>query len=157
MSIDLNSAMQSGSLAGKYAVVTGGSRGIGAGIAIQFAKKGAKGVAITYIENTAAAEKTAAEIEKFGEKALIIQADISSNSIGETVIQGALKGFGSGILDIVVNNAAFLDLTKWETFMKITSANFQNMFQCNVLAPVKIIQAVMPHLPERGGRIINIS
>ena len=94
-------------------------------------------MAITYIGNIAAAEKTAAEIEKFGAKAVIIQADISSDSIGETVIQGALKGFGSGILDIVVNNAAFLDLAKWETFMKIASANFHNMFQCNVLAPVK--------------------
>ena len=100
----------SASLVGKCAVVTGGSRGIGAAIAVYLAKKGAEGVAITYVGNKTAAEKTAAEVTALGSRAAIIQADILSDNYGEVVIKGALRGLNTEILDVIVNNAAIVDM-----------------------------------------------
>lgn len=102
-------ANSSASLAGKYAIVTGGSRGIGAAIAVQLARKGAEAIAITYVGNKALAENVVAEIEAIGAKAIAIRADIESNDVGEVLIRDALRGLHTEHLDIIVNNAALLD------------------------------------------------
>lgn len=145
------------SLAGKYAVVTGGSRGIGAAIAVYLAKKGAEGVAITYVGNQTAAEKVAAEVRAFGSKATVIQADILSEDYGKLVIQGALRGLETDHLDVIVNNAAIIDMAYNEPFMDMAFETAHQLFQGNTLAPLSIIRLAFPYLPTRGGRIINIS
>ncbi len=136
-------------LKGKRALVTGGSRGIGAAIALTLAEHGAD-VAITYQNAAGRADDVVAAIEKLGRRALAVQADSADpdaikRAVTETV--AALKG-----LDILVNSAAIalggaiadLDLTK-----------FQQMMDVNVRGPVAFAQAAIPHLPE-GGRIISI-
>jgi 3-oxoacyl-[acyl-carrier protein] reductase len=145
------------SLAGKYAVVTGGSRGIGAAIAVYLAKKGAEGVAITYVANKKAAEKVAAEVGAFGSKASIIQADILSENYGKVVIQGALRGLETDHLDMIVNNAAIVDMAYNEPFIDMAFETTHKMFQGNTLAPLSVIRSAFPYLPASGGRIINIS
>jgi 3-oxoacyl-[acyl-carrier protein] reductase len=145
------------SLAGKYAVVTGGSRGIGAAIAVYLAKKGAEGVAITYVANKKAAEKVAAEVGAFGSKASIIQADILSENYGKVVIQGALRGLETDHLDMIVNNAAIVDMAYNEPFIDMAFETAHKMFQGNTLAPLSVIRSAFPYLPASGGRIINIS
>jgi 3-oxoacyl-[acyl-carrier protein] reductase len=147
----------SASLAGKYAVVTGGSRGIGAAIAVYLAKKGAEGVAITYVQNRAAAEKVAAEVGALGSKAVIIQADILSANYGDMVIQGALRGLEIDRLDVIVNNAAIVDMAYNKPFMEMAFETAHKLFQGNALAPLSVIRSAFPYLPVRGGRIINIS
>ena len=147
----------SASLAGKYALVTGGSRGIGAAIAVYLAKKGADGVAITYVENKAAAEKVAAEVVALGSKACLIKCDVLSDGYGEVIVQGALRGLETNHLDIVVNNAAIVDMAYNQPFMEMSFDTVHDLFQGNTLAPISVIRAVFPYLPERGGRIINIS
>src|SRR5271156_2330495 len=147
----------SASLAGKYAVVTGGSRGIGAAIAVYLAKKGAEGVAITYVGNKPAAEKIAAEVTALGSRAAIIQADILSDNYGEVVIKGALQGLNTEILDVIVNNAAIVDMAYNQPFMDMSFKTSHKLFQGNTLAPLSVIRSAFPYLPARGGRIINIS
>ena len=147
----------SASLAGKYAVVTGASRGIGAAIAIYLAKKGAEGVAITYVENRPAAEKIAAEVIALGSKSTIIQANTLSDDYGQVVINGALHGLDSDHLDIVVNNAAIVDMAYNQPFMDMSFDAAHKLFQGNTLAPLSVIRSAFPYLPASGGRIINIS
>jgi 3-oxoacyl-[acyl-carrier protein] reductase len=147
----------SASLAGKYAVVTGGSRGIGAAIAVYLAKKGAEGVAITYVGNKTAAEKIAAEVTALGSRAAIIQADILSDNYGEVVIKGAIQGLNTKVLDVIVNNAAIVDMAYNQPFMDMSFETSHKLFQGNALAPLSVIRSAFPYLPARGGRIINIS
>lgn len=157
MTILSTSARASAPLAGKYALVTGGSRGIGAAIAVQFARKGAEAIAITYVGNKTAAHKVVAEIQSIGSKAIAIQGDTLSNDFGSNVVQGALQGLGTDHLDIIVNNAAIVDINVGEPFFQLTSKGFHMMFQGNVFGPLSVIAAAFPHLPAYGGRIINIS
>jgi 3-oxoacyl-[acyl-carrier protein] reductase len=147
----------SASLAGKYAVVTGGSRGIGAAIAVYLANKGAEGVAITYVGNKTAAEKVATDVVAFGSKATIIQADILSDNYGEVLIHSALQGLETDHLDVIVNNAAIVDMAYNQPFMDMEFETAHKLFQGNTLAPLSVIRSAFPYLPARGGRIINIS
>ena len=151
------SAGASASLKGKFALVTGGSRGIGAAIAVYLAKKGVEGVAITYVGNKTAAEKVAAEVTTLGSKATIVKADVLSEDYGEVVVQGAMRGLRTKHLDIVVNNAAIVDMAYNQPFMDMSSDITHKLFRGNTLAPLSVIRAAFPYLPERGGRIINIS
>ena len=98
---------QSISLANKIAIVTGASRGIGAGISVELARRGAK-VALVYRSesSTPLAEKVAAEIESLGSKAKLIRADLNSLECGRHVVAETLSGLGVEHVDILVNNAA---------------------------------------------------
>src|SRR5690348_16960894 len=91
------------SLEGKHAIVTGGSRGIGAGIAKELAKKGAK-VLITYSASATKAEEVVADIKSAGGEAVAVQADCMSQTAPQTIVRTALKAFGEGV-DIIINNA----------------------------------------------------
>src|SRR5579863_3636 len=89
-------------LEGKVAIVTGASKGIGAGIAKTFALDGAR-VVINYASDKAGAEKTAAEIEKSGVQAFIVKADVSKENEAQALVHETAKRFGK--LDTLVNNA----------------------------------------------------
>jgi 3-oxoacyl-[acyl-carrier protein] reductase len=146
------------SLAGKTALITGGSRGIGAGIAFQFAKKGITGIAVTYANSPEAAEETLATCRKLGvQKTVAIHGDLLDAEIGPNLIPKVLAGLDTNTLDIVVNNAAVVDLTLMEPFEGITLDAFSKAMQGHVFGMISIIRAALPHLPPRGGRVINIS
>jgi 3-oxoacyl-[acyl-carrier protein] reductase len=137
------------SLAGKRALVTGGSRGIGAEIVRRLVADGAA-VAFTYGASSVEAEKLVAEIGEAGGTAVAIQADSAdpeqvARSVDETVAQ-------LGGLDVLVNNAGVAHVDNAESF---PLEQFDRLLAVNVRAVFVAIQRALPHLGE-GGRIINI-
>jgi 3-oxoacyl-[acyl-carrier protein] reductase len=146
------------SLAGKTAIVTGGSRGIGQAIAIHLARKGLTRLAITYVANSKAAEATLEQCRRLGVKeAVAIHADTLDPQFGLKIVSQVLKHFDTNVIDILVNNAILADPAKALPVKDTSLENFLEVMQGNVYAPVSLITAVLPHLPTYGGRVINIS
>ncbi|EPY50118.1 3-ketoacyl-acyl carrier protein reductase [Schizosaccharomyces cryophilus OY26] len=144
------------SLQNKVAIVTGASRGIGAAIAENLARRGAK-VAITFTSNSSidATEQLVKKIKGFGTSAdaIKIQADLRDVSSVKHVVDATRKAFGSTI-HILVNNAGYLDEPK--PLGTTTMEQYNNIFDLNVRAVFVMTEAVAPYLPKSGGRIINI-
>jgi len=137
-------------LQGKVAVVTGASKGIGAGIARELAARGAA-VAVNYAGSKAAAEKLAAEIKAAGGKAVVIQADLSNpDAIGPFIEKVARE---LGPIDILVNNAGVYEFSPIEG---VTPDHFHKQFNLNVLGLLLTTQAALKHFNADGGSIINI-
>ncbi|KAF5005203.1 hypothetical protein FDECE_8324 [Fusarium decemcellulare] len=146
------------SLAGKTAIVTGGSRGIGQAIALHLARKGLTKLAITYASNIKSAEATLDQCRTLGVKnAVAIQADALDPKFGPKLISQALEQLDTKAIDILVNNAVLSDPTKARPIKDETLENFLEVMQANVYAPVSLTTALLPHLPAYGGRVINIS
>ena len=137
------------SLSGKVALVTGGSRGIGAAIALRLAQLGAD-VAITYSNASAPAEKVVADIKALGRKAIAIKANAASEADLNGLLAKVVKDFGH--LDILVNNAGIFDAAP---ISEITLERFDKTMAVNVRALFQLIQQAAEILPK-GGRIINI-
>lgn len=137
-------------LKGRKALVTGGDSGIGAAVAIAFAREGAD-VAIVYMpQEQEDADHILDEIKKAGVKALAIPGDIKDESFCRELVRKTVDEFGS--IDILVNNAGKQEFVgKLED---ITSEQFQHTFQTNVFAMFWITQAAVPHMPA-GASIIN--
>ncbi|MCC8979351.1 SDR family NAD(P)-dependent oxidoreductase [Bradyrhizobium acaciae] len=138
------------SLQGKRALVTGGSRGIGAAIARRLAAEGAD-VAITYERSADRAEAIGAEIRKQGRRVLALQADSADASAVRGAVNAAAKAFGG--LDILVNNAGIF--RGGGPIDAITLEDIDATLAVNVRAVVVASQAAVAHMGE-GGRIINI-
>jgi 3-oxoacyl-[acyl-carrier protein] reductase len=136
-------------LSGKSALVTGGSRGIGAAIAMRLAKEGAE-VAITYSSSPDRAKQVVEEISKRGDKALAIQADSGDQTAVRAAVQQVVKEFGK--LDILVNNAGVLALGPIADF---PPEDFEKALSVNVRSVFTAIQEALRHMPD-GGRIITI-
>ncbi|KIW64490.1 hypothetical protein PV04_09419 [Phialophora macrospora] len=147
------------SLHGKVALITGGSQGIGAAIALQFVRKGIAALAITYATNSKGAENTLAECLAISPslKAVAIQADVLDPSIGPNLVSRTVEGLGTERIDIVVNNAAVLDTALLQPFAGTTPDTFNKMMQGNVFAPMSIVNSTLHYFPPKGGRVINIS
>lgn len=137
-------------LKGKVAIVTGGSKGIGAGIARQLAADGAK-VIVNYATGRSGADKVVADIEAAAGQALAVAADVTNQAEVEALINAAIGNFGR--LDIVVNNAGIYQFSKIE---ESTEALYRRQFDINVLGPLLVSAAATPHL-GKGSSIINIS
>ncbi|MBK0125313.1 glucose 1-dehydrogenase [Pantoea sp. S61] len=137
-------------LQGKVALVTGGSKGIGAGIARQLAADGAD-VVVNYVSDRNGADKVVAAIEAAGGKAMAVAADVTRQSEVESLINNTLELFGR--LDIVVNNAGVYQFARIE---ESTEALYRRQFDINVLGPLLVSAAAVPHL-GKGSSIINIS
>lgn len=136
-------------LTGKRALVTGGSRGIGAAIALALAEKGAD-VAITYERASDRAATVVRSIKEKGRKGLAIQADSADPTAIKRSVEEAVGTLGG--LDILVNNAA---TGRPGTVADISLEDIQALLDVNVRAPLLFAKAVIPHLKE-GGRIISI-
>ncbi|KAM5347669.1 hypothetical protein ACJ41O_007493 [Fusarium nematophilum] len=146
------------SLAGKTAIVTGGSRGIGRAIAIQFARKGLDKIAITYASNSEAAQVTLDECRRLGvSQAIAIQADLLDPQFGPLVIQKTLEGLGTPTIDILVNNAVVTAMKYYRPVDETTADIFSQLMKGNVYSSMAATTECMAHFPPKGGRVINIS
>jgi 3-oxoacyl-[acyl-carrier protein] reductase len=137
-------------LQGKVALVTGASKGIGAGIARELAARGAS-VAVNYSGSKTAAEKLVAEIKASGGKAIAVQANVADpDSIGPLVAK-TVKELGP--ISILVNNAGVYDFGPIEA---VTPDHFHKQFNINVLGLLLTTQAALGQFDSKGGSIINI-
>jgi 3-oxoacyl-[acyl-carrier protein] reductase len=137
-------------LQGKVALVTGASKGIGAGIARELAGRGAA-VAVNYSGSKAAADKLVADIRAAGGKAVALQADLSNpDSVGPFVEKVARE---LGPIDILVNNAGVYEFAPLEA---VTEDSFHKQFNLNVLGLILTSQAAVKQFGPSGGNIINI-
>lgn len=141
-----------GSLAGKTALVTGASRGIGRAIAVALAEAGAD-VAINYAGSEAAAAETAQAIEALGRRSLVLQANVGKIDEFESMVKQVVDAFGS--IDILVNNAG---ITRDNLIMRMKEEEFDQVIETNLKGVFNGIKAVTrPMMKQRSGRIINIS
>jgi 3-oxoacyl-[acyl-carrier protein] reductase len=141
--------MNMNKLEGKVAIITGGSRGIGAAIAKRLAADGAK-VAVTYAKGADAAASVVKEIERDGGKAIAIQADATDAEAGKAAVEKTVATFGG--LDILVNNAG---TAIPKTFEETTLEEIDRLLNINVRGVFIATQAALKHM-KRGGRIIMI-
>src|SRR4029077_2866642 len=142
--------MNNGKLNGKVAVVTGASKGIGAGIAKQFAAEGAA-VVVNYASDKPGADRAVDEISKRGGKAVAVQASVTKKADVERLFAESEKAFGK--IDIVVNNAGVYEFVPLE---EVTEQQFHRMFDTNVLGMLLATQEALKHFNPGGGSIINI-
>ena len=138
-------------LTGKVAVVTGASKGIGAGIAKQLAAEGAA-VVVNYSSSKSGADKVVAEITGAGGKAVPVQADMAKKADVERLFAETKKAFGR--LDILVNNAGIYGFSALED---VTEDYFYKQFSLNVLGLLLASQAAVKLMNSDGGSIVNIS
>ena len=139
-------------LKGKVALVTGGSRGLGAATAEALADQGAD-VAISYVASAEKAEAVAAKLRAKGVRALAIQADQADMAAAKPLVETVLAHFGR--LDILVNNAAIAVQGKTVDDPELDTANLDRQWRVNVLGAVATTRAAAPVLSD-GGRIIFI-
>ena len=136
-------------LSGKVAVVTGASKGIGAGIAKALAAEGAS-VVVNYASSKAGADKVVAAINEKGGNAIAVKADVSKAADAKALIDETMKAFGR--LDVLVNNSGIYEFAPIE---EINEDHFHRQFNTNVLGLLLVTQAAAKHLPE-GGSVINV-
>lgn len=137
--------------ADKVAVVTGGSRGIGAAIARKLASQGAQ-VVIVYRSNQQQAEHVVADIISQGGKAVAYAADVSQESAARDVLSGIATRFGR--IDILVNNAGVFE---GRPLGEVDAEHIARVFDGNMGSMLLMTRHALPFFPEQGGRIVNVS
>ncbi len=134
------------------ALVTGGSRGIGAAAAIRLARQGYD-VALSYRSNRQQAEETAAEVERIGCRAVVLQGDLADAQQARDMVREAAEALGG--LNALVNNAGYVQRVSWE---EVSLDDWNRMIQVGLTAPFVCAQATVPYMKEAGfGRIVNVS
>ncbi|ALX47434.1 3-oxoacyl-[acyl-carrier-protein] reductase [Lentibacillus amyloliquefaciens] len=139
-------------LAGKSALVTGASRGIGRAIALELAEKGAN-VAVNYAGSEDKAQTVVEEIKQFGVQSFKVQANVADEKEAKAMVKEVVNEFDS--LDILVNNAGInrdnlIMRMKEDEFDQVIDTNLKGVFQC-----IKAVSRQM--MKQKGGRIINVS
>ena len=142
--------MKNGRLNGRVAVVTGASKGIGAGIAKQFAAEGAS-VVVNYASAKQDADRVVGEITKRGGKAIAVQGSVAKKAEVENIFSTAEKAFGK--IDILVNNAGVYEFLPLE---EVSEQHFHRHFDTNVLGMLLATQTALKYFSPEGGSIINI-
>ncbi len=136
----------------KTALITGASRGIGKGIAIEFAKQGAN-VAFTFNASVEAAKELEKELETFGIKAKGYQSNAANFEAAQELVKEVLQDFES--LEILINNAG---ITKDNLLMRISEEDFDKVIEVNLKSVFNLTKAVIrPMMKQRLGSIINMS
>jgi 3-oxoacyl-[acyl-carrier protein] reductase len=143
--------MKDGKLKGKVAVVTGASKGIGAGIAKEFAAEGAA-VVVNYSSAKEDADRVVDEITKRGGKAVAVQGNVAKKADVERLFAAAKKEFGK--IDILVNNAGVYEFLPLE---QISEQHFHKQFDVNVLGLLLATQEAVKHFGSAGGNVVNVS
>ena len=138
-------------LTGKVVIVTGASKGIGAGIARAYGEAGAT-VVVNYATSKEGADKIVAEIVSKGGKAISVQADLSKAADISRLFAETKKAYGK--LDVLVNNAGYYDFGPFDS---VTAEGFHRHFDTNVLGPILATQEAVKLFGEEGGSIVNIS
>ena len=139
-------------LENKNAIITGATRGIGRGIAVEFAKQGAN-VAFTYSSSVDAANALETELNALGIKAKGYQSNAAEFDTAQELAKEILKEFGS--IDVLVNNAG---ITKDNLLMRISEDDFDKVIQVNLKSVFNMTKAVIrPMMKQRAGSIINMS
>src|ERR1700676_2893387 len=135
----------------RVALVTGGSRGIGRGIALRLAQNGAR-IAIAYRSNKAAAQESLRQMQTVGADCVAVETDISEPGSAEQLIKTVGDRFGR--LDILVNNVGHF---RWGTLSESSVEDWQEIFDSNVMTVFYMCRAALPLMRKgRWGRIINL-
>jgi 3-oxoacyl-[acyl-carrier protein] reductase len=143
--------MSAKKLAGKVAVVTGASKGIGAEVANQLAEEGAA-VVVNYSSSKEGAERVVAAITRKGGRAVAVQANVSKEADIRRLFAEAKTAFGT--LDILVNNAGTYEFLPLQD---VTPEHFHKMFDLNVLGLILATREAVKYFGPAGGSVINIS
>ena len=139
-------------LENKTALITGASRGIGRGIATEFAKQGAN-VAFTFNASVDAAKELEKELETYGVKAKGYQSNAANFDAAQELVKNVLEDFGS--MEILINNAG---ITKDNLLMRISEEDFDKVIEVNLKSVFNLTKAVIrPMMKQRKGSIINMS
>ncbi|MDG2152164.1 MAG: SDR family NAD(P)-dependent oxidoreductase, partial [Polaribacter sp.] len=139
-------------LENKLAIITGATRGIGRGIAVEFAKQGAN-IAFTFSSSVDAAIALEKELTNLGVKAKGYQSNAADFDAAQALAKEVLKEFGT--IDILVNNAG---ITKDNLLMRITEEDFDKVIEVNLKSVFNLTKAVIrPMMKQRSGSIINMS
>jgi 3-oxoacyl-[acyl-carrier protein] reductase len=141
-----------GALSGRVALITGAGRGFGQAIAEVFLEAGAD-LALNYRSSRAGCDALAAQARANGRRALLVQADVTDAAATEAMVEEVIAEFGR--IDILVNNAGVMNV---QPFVETTEASWQDELQVNIIAPLRLTRAVVPHMiAQRSGKIINLS
>lgn len=138
-------------LTGKVAVVTGASKGIGAGIAKTLAAEGAA-VVVNYASSKSGADRVVGDITRSGGKAIAVQGDMTKPADVKRLFAEAKQAFGK--LDVLVNNAGIYQFAPLEA---VTEDDFRRQFDTNVLGTILATQEAANHFGPHGGSVINLS
>jgi 3-oxoacyl-[acyl-carrier protein] reductase len=138
-------------LRNRVALVTGGSRGIGRGIAMKLAGEGAR-IAFAYRMNKAAAQTALRQMQAMGADCVAVETDINEQGRAEQLVGTVCERFGR--LDILVNNVGEF---RWGTVADSSAGEWRNIFESNVMTVFLMCRAALPHMRKaRWGRIINL-
>jgi 3-oxoacyl-[acyl-carrier protein] reductase len=138
-------------LRNRVALVTGGSRGIGKGIAVRLAKEGAR-VAIAYRSNKGAAQLALRQLQALGADCVAVETDISAEGRTEQLIRTVVERYGR--IDVLVNNVGDF---KWGTLGESSIEDWGNIFNSNLMTVMQMSRAALPPMRKgRWGRIINL-
>jgi 3-oxoacyl-[acyl-carrier protein] reductase len=144
--------MAMNTLLGKVALVTGGSRGIGAASCVALARAGCD-VAINFSSHSNKAEGVAKEIRGFGRRVVVVQADVSNSGVVSRMVQEVSEELGA--ISVLVNNAA---ISRPQKIEDISEADWDELINTNLKSAFLVSQAVLPAMrAQRWGRIINMS
>ncbi|WP_099205934.1 SDR family NAD(P)-dependent oxidoreductase [Scatolibacter rhodanostii] len=139
----------------KTAIITGGSRGIGRGMALKLGEMGYN-VVINYRSDSSKAlsDDLAKEItEKYGAETLVVRADVGKYEDCETLVKAAVEKFG-GKIDVLINNAG---ITNNSNFIDITREQYENVINVNLISLLHMCHLALPHMLDNEANIINIS
>jgi 3-oxoacyl-[acyl-carrier protein] reductase len=139
------------SLRDRVALVTGGSRGIGRGIAVRLAQDGAR-IAIAYRSNKTAAQQTLRQLQTDGADCVAVETDINDPALADQLVKTVVERFGR--LDLVVNNVGDF---RWGTLGESAVEDWQRIVWSNLMTVFYVSRAALPHMRKgRWGRIINL-
>lgn len=137
-------------LDGKSALVTGGALRIGRAIALSLARAGAD-VAITYLQSGRQAKALVKDLKRFGVNAVAVECDVRNTKSVNAAARKVVAEFGG--IDILINNAALYETARFE---KLKPEQWDRIFDTNTRGPFLAVQAFLPTLRERRGRIVNL-
>jgi NAD(P)-dependent dehydrogenase (short-subunit alcohol dehydrogenase family) len=135
----------------KVAIITGAAQGIGAALAVGFAKEGANLVIADILDG----KKAVTEVEKAGSEAIFVKTDVTRQEECDAMARAAVERFGT--IDILVNNAAIFGDIVMKPFTDVTDEEWDRLMAVNVKGPFHCCKAVFPYMKEKGGKIINMS